>query len=43
MPTTIFHLIRIGGSEAKLSELYKADHYISRWRRKLFELPFIRC
>ena len=34
-------LIREGGREAKLSEL--ADHYISRWRRKLFELPFIRC
>lgn len=34
--------IREGGREAKLSELYKADHYISRWRRKLFELPFIR-
>jgi hypothetical protein len=32
-----------GGGEAKLSELYKADHYISRWRRKLEELPFIRC
>ena len=37
------HLIFKGGREAKLSELYKADHYISRWRRKLFELPFIRC
>lgn len=37
------HLIREGGREAKLSELYKVDHYISRWRRKLFELPFIRC
>ena len=35
------HLIREGGG--KLSELYKADHYISRWRRKLEELPFIRC
>ncbi|WJZ97161.1 hypothetical protein VitviT2T_015788 [Vitis vinifera] len=35
-------LIREGGREVKLSELYKADHYISRWRRKLFELPFIR-
>ena len=34
------HLIREGG--AKLSELYKVDHYISRWRRKLEELPFIR-
>jgi len=34
------HLIREGGG--KLSELYKADHYISRWRRKLEELPFIR-
>lgn len=37
------HLIREGGREAKLSELYKADHYINRWRRKLEELPFIRC
>lgn len=35
MPTTIFHLIREGGREAKLSELYKADRYIRRWRRKL--------
>ena len=34
-------LIREGEREAKLSEL--ADHYISRWRRKLEELPFIRC
>jgi hypothetical protein len=37
------HLIREGGREALLRELYKADHYISRWRRKLEELPFIRC
>ena len=29
------YLIREGGREAKLSELYKADHYISRWRKKL--------
>ncbi|GKV52246.1 hypothetical protein SLEP1_g58835 [Rubroshorea leprosula] len=29
-----------GGREAKLSELYKADRYISRWRKKLEELPF---
>lgn len=35
MPTTIFHLIREGGREAKLSELSKADRYIRRWRRKL--------
>ncbi|GLT53357.1 hypothetical protein SLA2020_266350 [Shorea laevis] len=28
--------------EALLRELYKADHHISRWRRKLEELPFIR-
>ncbi|KAL5980266.1 hypothetical protein ACLOJK_036733, partial [Asimina triloba] len=37
MPTT-----RGSGGEAKLSKLYKADHYISRLLRKLFELPFIR-
>jgi len=41
MPTTIFHNISEGEREARLSELYKADHYISRWRRKLEELPFI--
>lgn len=35
------HLIREGGREAKLRE-HKADHYISCWRRKLEELPFIR-
>ena len=35
------YLIREGEREAKLSELYKADHYISCWRRKLEELPFI--
>lgn len=35
-------LIREGGREALLRELYKADHYISCWRRKLEELPFIR-
>ncbi|KAK5786164.1 hypothetical protein PVK06_040795 [Gossypium arboreum] len=26
--------------EAKLSELYKADHYISRWRKKLLRASF---
>ncbi|KAL5762765.1 hypothetical protein ACOSP7_019029 [Xanthoceras sorbifolium] len=37
------HLIFKRGREAKLSELYKADHYISHWRRKPEELPLISC
>ncbi|PHT36573.1 hypothetical protein CQW23_24273 [Capsicum baccatum] len=41
MPMTIFHKICKGEREARLSKLYKAYHYISRWRRKLEELPFI--
>lgn len=41
--TSLIECRLLGRGEAKLSELYKADHYISRWRRKLFELPFIRC
>lgn len=38
-----FNIKKKGGRETKLSELYKADHYISRWRRKPEELPLIRC
>ncbi|KAK8491885.1 hypothetical protein V6N11_014009 [Hibiscus sabdariffa] len=32
---SFFHWGQKQDEEAKLSELYKADHYISRWRKKL--------